>query len=94
MDYAIFNMSNPMKKSILNYLATFEQDCVPKGWYRSEQVANSIGRTPRTVTEMVKRLRKHNQVEERKFRVMTRGGLKPVVHYKFTKEGQKVFGLD
>ena len=83
-----------MKKSVLNYLATFEQDCVPKGWYRSEQVAHSIGRSTRTVTEMLKLLRKHNQLEERKFRVMTRSGLKPVVHYKFTRKGNEAFGLD
>ena len=83
-----------MKKSITNYLATFEQDCVPKGWYRSEQIADKIGRSIRTVTEMLRLLRKHNQIEERKFRIMTREKLMPIVHYKFTKKGAKVFGLD
>jgi hypothetical protein len=83
-----------MKKSILNYLATFEQDCVPKGWHTAQQVANRVGRSKRTVIDMFAVLRKHKQLQERKFRIITNSGLKPVHHYKFTAKGNKAFGLD
>lgn len=89
-------MSNAkqIQRAVAAFLATFEEEPVPPGYYSTKQLADLHGTGPRNVFIILKRLEKAGQVADKKsIRRMSPHGLVAIPHYKLTKAAAKAFGL-
>lgn len=83
-----------IQKAVAAFLATFEEETVPPGYYSTKRLAELHGTGPRNVFIILKRLEKAGQVvDKRSIRVHGPAGIAKVPHYKLTKAAAKAFGL-
>ena len=88
-------MSNPrqIQQAVNAYLATFEADVVPKGWYSSAHLAKAYGCSQSNILMLLRRLAKAGKVERKDFRINGAKGLHKAAHYKLEPAAAKAFGL-
>lgn len=86
-------MSKNIHKAVADYLATLQAEPVPKGWHRLSDLAERHGTGERNIQLILSRLIKHGQAERRQFPVKVATGVKPVMHYRLSKDAAKAFGL-
>ena len=86
-------MSQVIQKAIADYIATFEQETVPPGWYSVKQLSDVHGTGRRNVFLILQKLMKFQQAERRDFRIKTDRGLQRIPHYKLSQGAAKAFGL-
>ena len=82
-----------LAESVSRFLASFEAEKVPPGWYTVRNLAKALKCQERTSERICNRLRRVGQVETKTFRVFMANHLRPVVHYRLSKEAVKAIGL-
>jgi len=79
--------------AISGFLATFESDKVPSGWLTTYELGDKLGVKDRQAYNIAVRFMKAGQCEKSTFRIKVGCFIRPVPHYRFSKEAAKVLGL-
>jgi hypothetical protein len=75
------------------FLATYESDKVPPGWFTCIQLAPLLRIQERQAANIAIRFLKAGQAERRMYRVKAGCYIRPVPHYRFTPQAAKALGL-
>jgi DNA-binding MarR family transcriptional regulator len=79
--------------SVSRFLASFEAEQVPPGWYNLTDIGKTLGIQQRSAERIVKRMERVGQSEKKIYRVFMANHLRPVLHYRFTPAAEKALGL-
>ena len=82
-----------LAESVSRFLASFEADKVPPGWFTSLTLAPRLGIQDRQAHNIALRFLKAGQAEKRMFRINVGCYIRPVPHYRFTPQAAKALGL-
>jgi hypothetical protein len=85
--------SRELAESVARFLASFESEEVPHGWYTVASLAKAVNCQPRTSERIVNRMLRVKQADRKTFRVFMANHLRPVVHYRFTPAALRALGL-
>ena len=89
----ISKSSVELAESVASFLASFEADKVPAGWRTVSQLGKALRCHGRTAERIVGKMARIGQVEKKLFRVHLANHIRPVPHYKFSKDAEKAMGL-
>ena len=82
-----------LAESVSRFLASFEADKVPSDWRTVTQLGRTLGCHGRTAERIIGRMARIGQVEKRMFRIHLANHIRPVPHYKFSRDAAKALGL-
>jgi hypothetical protein len=85
--------SMDLADSVARFLASFEADKVPSDWRTVTQLGRTLGCHGRTAERIIGRMARIGQVEKRLFRIHLANHIRPVPHYKFSRDAAKALGL-
>ena len=86
-------MSRDITDSINAYLAQYEADKVPKGWYTTAELARHWKLQIRQAQNRTQRFVDAGECEKRTYRVKSKTTIRPVHHFGFKAGAAKVLGL-
>lgn len=82
-----------LAESVSRFLASFEADKVPPGWFTCIQLAPLLRIQERQAANIALRFLKAGQAERRMYRVKAGCYIRPVPHYRFSAAAAKAIGL-
>ena len=82
-----------LAESVSRFLSSFEADKIPKGFSTLLDLAPRLRVSDRQVYNIAQRFIKAGHAERQTFRVHVGSMIRPVPHYRFSKEAEKVLGL-
>jgi hypothetical protein len=82
-----------LAESVSRFLASFEADKVPPGWYTTLTMAPLLGIKDRQAYNIAARFVAAGQAEKKNFRIKVGCYIRPVPHYRFTTAAAKALGL-
>lgn len=86
-------MSRDITDAINAYLAAFEADKVPKGWYTTWQLARIWKLQLRQSQNRTQRFLDAGECEKRTYKIKSKTTIRPVQHFGFKPAAAKILGL-
>lgn len=75
------------------FLASARVEAVPKGWFRSEEIAAAAGLSIGSIGRHITALRKMGAFDERKFTIKVGARILPVAHYFLSEAAARAYNL-
>jgi len=93
MNHRASQNARDLAASVARFLATYEADKVPPGWYSLQTFAQVTGCHLRTAERVIKKFERVKHAERKYFKVPMANHLRSIPHYRFTNEAAKALGL-